>query len=83
MNQTRHTLFAGDAHLTFIPGAHTRCRCYLTLLPLLASLGQSVLPYHVDRVESNDSLYALSDVYVDELSQLLNSVKILTDELQL
>eukprot|EP00656_Telonema_subtile_P019666 TRINITY_DN2088_c0_g1_i4.p1 TRINITY_DN2088_c0_g1~~TRINITY_DN2088_c0_g1_i4.p1 ORF type:complete len:956 (+),score=238.49 TRINITY_DN2088_c0_g1_i4:68-2935(+) len=54
--------------------AYCMCRSYLAILPLLAALRQTVLPYHVDRVESNDSLYALSETYVEELHQLVNSV---------
>lgn len=46
----------------------------MAMLPLLATLAQVKLPYHIDRVESNDSLYALSDIYNEELRNIVNSV---------
>lgn len=54
--------------------AYSKCRCFIALLPLLAALGQTNLPYHMERVESNDTLYALSDSYVEELHQIVNTV---------
>lgn len=48
-------------------------RVQLGLFALLCTLYQSRLPYHVAGVDSNDSLYFVSESYRGELLQLIDS----------
>jgi len=51
-----------------------RTSVYISMLPLLAAFEQRSLPYSIDRVESNDVLFALSKDYVEALRELRSTV---------
>merc|ERR1711991_437998 len=51
-----------------------RSMCLLSILPALASLYQTELPYHINKVDSNDVLYAGDPEYIEELDQMVAKV---------
>jgi len=57
-----------------LTAALNKSKVYIAMLPLFSALAQVRLPYHIERLESNDSLYALSDSYNEELKNIVNSV---------
>ena len=55
---------------------------YIEMLGLLGAFAQRSLPYHVDGVDSNDTLYGGSKEYCEELDELVESVmKLIVEKL--
>ena len=51
-----------------------RVRVYLGMLSLFFTYYQKDFPYHISEVESNDTLYGLSPVYLTELAAFIDSL---------
>ncbi len=60
----RHSCTPLDRSSSFDPPAH---RVYLGILTLFCTYAQVKFPYHIDKVESNDSMYGGEANYVGEL----------------
>ncbi|XP_044745800.1 VPS35 endosomal protein-sorting factor-like [Coccinella septempunctata] len=43
---------------------------YLCVLDLLSAMAQETLPYHVDKVESNDALYGCDEKFLGEIEKM-------------
>jgi hypothetical protein len=51
-----------------------KIRVYLGVLQLFCTYFQRDFPYHVERVESNDALYAGDDSYMDQLYKYVDTL---------
>lgn len=57
-----------------------KVRVYIQLLSMFSAYYQTSLPYHVNGIDSNDTLYAGDKDYLNELQALIN--KVLEDVLE-
>jgi flagellin-specific chaperone FliS len=53
---------------------YRRVRIYIALFNYLCSQSQDMLPYHIPRVDSNDTIFLGDDTFQTGLVQLLNTV---------
>ncbi|KAF2072220.1 hypothetical protein CYY_006465 [Polysphondylium violaceum] len=62
-------------------GSTGKARILIQIIALLSSWAQPALPYHIDKVESNDQLFTEDPEFVFELNELYNSIikEILTE----
>jgi len=56
------------------PGSVGKTKVYLGLLSLFATYYQAKFPSHIERVESNDSLYGCDEAYKTQLHELITGV---------
>jgi len=55
-------------------GSTGKARILIQILALLSSWAQPTLPYHIDKVESNDQLFSEDPEFIFELNELYNSI---------
>ncbi|KAI4469048.1 esophageal cancer associated protein [Holotrichia oblita] len=52
----------------------TLCYLYMNVLDLLSSMAQESYPYHVDKVESNDTLYGSDPKFIQEINKMCSVI---------
>ncbi|EGC31165.1 hypothetical protein DICPUDRAFT_50342 [Dictyostelium purpureum] len=59
---------------TWESGSTAKAKIFIQLLALCSSWSQQQLPYHIDKVESNDQLFTEDPEFTTELTELYNSL---------
>ncbi|XP_074593816.1 VPS35 endosomal protein-sorting factor-like [Brevipalpus obovatus] len=67
-------LFFIVKNLDLDPNADTRASLYLEMINYLCVAGHENYPYHIDRVDSNDTLYGHSSAFLDTIDGLRDEV---------
>ncbi|KRT85255.1 hypothetical protein AMK59_2595 [Oryctes borbonicus] len=52
----------------------TLCYLYMNVLDLLSTMAQELYPYHVDKVESNDTLYGSDPKFIQEINKMCSVI---------
>jgi len=55
-------------------GSNGKLRIFFGILPAFVALAQPNLPFHITQVESNDTLYGLTQDYLDELNSIIDKI---------
>lgn len=58
----------------FDEGSEIRLLLQMDMLCFLSTQMQSSLPYHISKVESNDTLYGNEQVFIEEVHKLLTQI---------
>jgi len=51
-----------------------KCKLYLGLVRLFSTFAQRKFPYHVNRVDSNDTLFGSNEIYIKSLTHFTNTL---------
>lgn len=57
-------------HYAWEPNSNARCVVYLHVLDMLSAAAQERYPYHIEKVDSNDTLYGSDPKFITEINKM-------------